>query len=101
MAYTVQVTPQAQADIRLIHQFIRTESPQAAHAWLDGINRAIADMTMFPRRHPRIPESMFAPREPRHALLWNYRVIFEIEGEVCTILTIRHAARRPVSGHDL
>ncbi|MCA9309660.1 MAG: type II toxin-antitoxin system RelE/ParE family toxin [Phycisphaerales bacterium] len=101
MAFRVQVTPRAQADVRAIHNYLLGESPQAALGFIEGTRRVVADLCYFPRRHPLIPERVLRDREIRHALCWGYRVIFEIREDTCDVLTIRHAARRPVGRDDL
>jgi plasmid stabilization system protein ParE len=99
MAFAVEVSERASAEIDLIYQELAERSPAFAERWYGGLMRTLESLRDHPRRCTRVHE-LSHHGEVRRALYGKgrnqYRVIFSIEGATVRILRLRHAARRPV-----
>lgn len=101
MIYRIEVTDEADADADDIYEWIARDAPRAAVHWYNGLFDAIDSLSEFPQRCPFAPENAYFDKELRHLLYaQNYRIIFEIRGNVVYVLHIRHAARRYLQEED-
>lgn len=91
--FRVEITRAAEEDLKLIYEYIRKESPEAASRWLAEMERQISTLERFPKRCPMIPESGELEREYRHLLFGDYRTLFRIEGRRVLILRIIHGSQ--------
>ncbi len=91
--FRVEITRTAEEDLKLIYEYIRKESPEAASRWLAEMERQISTLERFPKRCPMIPESEELEREYRHLLFGDYRTLFRIEGKRVLILRIIHGSQ--------
>jgi len=94
--YVVIIRPEAEEDLRAITAYIATNSPDAAHQWLDLIREAIEELAYMPSRFPAAREAGQVLVDIRQRVEGNYRIIFELRKRDVIILGIRHAARRPM-----
>lgn len=107
MAYSLVVTPQAQADIAEGFAFLSEHSPEAAQRLYEAMRNAILTLDEMPARCALAPE---APRlgVPVRQLLHGtrpgiYRIVFRIAedaGEV-HVLSVRHGACKPLSEEEM
>jgi plasmid stabilization system protein ParE len=74
--------------------WIAADSPRNAARFRRSIIAAIKRLTTFPRRCAVAAESRAFGAEVRQLVHGNYRILFEIDGEVVRILHVRHGARR-------
>lgn len=91
----VRYTPRAFADREAIFDYLNERNPQAARRVKSFIARKIADLTFAPRR-TRIVKALGV-----HSLWlgrYPYIVYYRVDGDVVSIIHIRHAARRPWGG---
>jgi plasmid stabilization system protein ParE len=100
MAYRVELSPTAVADLDSIYEWIAVRSPQRAEAWLEGCYRAVLSLEQFPERCSLAVESEALEIEIRQLLYKRtVRILFtlaiEADGEgVVRVHRVRHAAQR-------
>lgn len=102
MAFRVELSDRAQADITAIHDWLRSEKAgDAGERWFVALRQAITSLSILPARCPVAPESRESPVEVRQFLYGRkphvYRILFAIEGDLVNVLHIRHGRRRPAS----
>jgi plasmid stabilization system protein ParE len=68
MAYRVELSPTAVADLDSIYEWIAVRSPQRAEAWLEGCYRAVLSLEQFPERCSLAVESEALEIEIRQLL---------------------------------
>lgn len=86
---TIQWAPLALDRIVEIGSYIHRENPQAAERWIRQAFERVKQLEDFPESGKRNKE---ANRADIRELAWkNYRIIYRIERETVSILTIRHA----------
>jgi len=97
MKYRVQISQLASEQIDEAYLWLAQQT-EKAWAWHEGLMDAIASLEENPLRCPHIPEDEDFLREARHLLYGGkrhaYRIIFEVAGDVVTIMQIRHGARK-------
>jgi plasmid stabilization system protein ParE len=100
MAFRVELTDRAQADIAAIYDWLLSQQAgSAGERWFVALRGAIASLAELPNRCPISPESADAPVEVRNLLFGRkphvYRILFNVERDVVHILHVRHGRRRP------
>ena len=100
MAFRVELSNRAQADITAIYDWLRSQpAGDAGERWFAALREAISSLSSLPLRCPVAPES-------RESLRWTsarsctagshvYRILFAVEGDVVRVLHLRHGRRRP------
>lgn len=69
--------------------YIALDNPQVALMWVEGIQRSVIKLTKFPQLGREVPE---IKRSDIHEIIdENYRIIYRVETERISILTIRHS----------
>lgn len=105
MAFQVEITPPAEAQIEDAYVWYRDRDAAFADRWFRGLMNAIATLQESPRRCTLAAEHELFPEEVRQLLYGTgraiFRVLFTIRGEVVYILLIRHAAQAPLKTEDL
>lgn len=111
MAFRVEISPQAFADLDGIARYIEQQASfEQAEAWFNGIILAIRTLANLPHRCPLADESADLGQDV-HVLLHGrrnrkYRVYFSIQektsskGRVC-VLHVRHWARKSLNLEQL
>jgi plasmid stabilization system protein ParE len=98
MAYRVELTARAGRNLRRIYRSIHADDSAQAHAWFNGLERAVLSLDEHPSRCPPTPEDATL----RHLLYGakpdTYRIIFRIDERslAVAVLHIRHGARKPM-----
>jgi plasmid stabilization system protein ParE len=101
MAHRVRITPEAEADLRSIGDYIARDSPERARRFIAKLKGVIATLTNFPERHAKAPEAELAGVELRQMTHGLYRVLYTVEEDSVTIHGVRHGARRPLRPDEL
>ncbi|HEX6746447.1 MAG TPA: type II toxin-antitoxin system RelE/ParE family toxin [Longimicrobium sp.] len=94
--YGVIVQPRAERDIEQAYRFRARQNRAAADRWLDEILVGIESLEEMPSRCPVAPESAYVDREVRHLIHREHRIIFLVQERHVRVLTVRHAARKPL-----
>jgi plasmid stabilization system protein ParE len=97
MKYRVEITQEAESEIKDAYLWIRSDSPANAARWRQGLLEAVRSLSQQPTRCPLAPESARFQQEIRQLLYGRrggvYRVLFVIGEKTVSILHVRHAAR--------
>ena len=97
MSFRVIMLSRAERDVEDIHAFIFESSPQNASLVVDRIAAQVRALSKMPRSYPAAIESPELGGEFHQAVVWPYRIIFEIVGKDVLVHTVRHGHRRPAS----
>lgn len=101
MAYRVEITPQAEADLDDCYRYIARDSQVNATRWWQRFYDVAERLAVWPEGCTLAPENEAVTFEVRQKIYGNYRILFTIAGERVVVLRIRHAARLPLSPDDL
>jgi len=106
MAFRVEVTARAQADILEVFDWIREQAPAAAHAWYLGLFEKLSTLAVNPKRCSRAPESDIVDREIRQLYYGKrshdwFRALFDIKDESVRVLRVRRCSQRELPPKDL
>lgn len=82
---------QALSDLQEIRGFIARDSPVFAELFVDRIIEGSEHLAGFPEAGRVVPE--FARSDLRELLLGNYRLVYHLQDEIVSIVTIFHGAR--------
>jgi plasmid stabilization system protein ParE len=97
MKHRVEITSEAESEIKEVYLWIHRDSPASAARWRQGLLTAVRSLSQQPTRCPLAPESAFFKQEIRQLLYGKragvYRMLFVIGEQTVSILHIRHAAR--------
>ena len=77
---------------------IAADSPQAADAWIDTILSAAERLESFPQSGRIVPE--VRRKEIREIIEGNYRIIYRVDRDQVSVLTVRHS-RQLTGSQDL
>jgi toxin ParE1/3/4 len=78
-------------DLRLIHDYIATDSKTYADRFIDKLMNRADKLEEFPKSGRVVPE--FDTETVRELIEGNYRIIYEIKPDHIGIIRIHHAAR--------
>lgn len=84
-------TELALLDAENIKAYIEQDSEIYATRVIEKIIEAIENLKMFSQMGRVVPE--FKKHDIREILVYNYRVIYEVQNQAITVLTIIHSAR--------
>ncbi len=71
-----------------IADYIAKDKPTAAEKWVETIFSKAEDLTSFPKSGRIVPE--INKDQYREIISGNYRIVYRIEKERISILTVRH-----------
>jgi toxin ParE1/3/4 len=91
--YKVLLTRHAQGDLAEIYDYISSDSPENAAAFVLTIEERVVSLVTMPERAPLIPENELLGTGHRHLVHGNYRIIFRIQDDSVFVLRIIHGAR--------
>lgn len=101
MAFTVEIAFRARRDIEEIAAYIAADSPRRSSRWRQRLEGKLRTLTAMPTACGLAPEDEVSGREIRQLLLGSYRVLFTIDGSRVLVLTVRHGARRLMTGDEV
>lgn len=84
-------SPLALDQVQEIAEHIARDKPGAARRWAEGVFRAADHLGVSPKRGRVVPE--IGREEIRELLHGNYRIIYRVEKDSVSILTVRHGRR--------
>ena len=77
MQYKVELSAQAQADVREIYDYIRKHGPANPDDWKSGLDRKLTSLETFPDACGFAPENEYTELTVRQLLYAPFRVLFE------------------------
>ena len=84
-------TPQAQDDLREIHDFIARDAPITAKSFIRRLSNSVKRLRTFPEAASIVPE--LANPTIREIFFGQNRIIFHVGSSQIDILTVYHSAR--------
>jgi toxin ParE1/3/4 len=81
-------SPLAVDRVSEIAEYIAQDNPDAAESWVETIFSKVEQLRIFPESGRKVPETT-NPRI-RELLYGQYRIIYRIEENQLSILTVRH-----------
>ena len=90
--------PIALERVREQARYIGEDNPSAARKWIENIFASAKRLGVFPESGRVVPE--LQNRAVRELLTEGYRIIYRIEDEQISIMTVRHG-RRELSEDDI
>ena len=102
MPHRGRITPEAEADLRSIGDYIvAQDAPAAARRFVQLLRRRIASLKTFPEAYGMAPEAQAVGVKLRQMTHGMYRILYTIEDRSVTIHAVRHGARRPLRPSEL
>ncbi|MGV0023552.1 type II toxin-antitoxin system RelE/ParE family toxin [Phormidesmis priestleyi] len=105
MAFLIEITPIAEAQIEQAYQWYRERNPEFADRWFRSLMNAIATLQETPRRCVLAIEHEIFPEEVRQLLYGKvkniYRVLFTIREATVYVLYVRHSSQAPLTADDI
>lgn len=71
-----------------IAEYIALDKPLASEKWVNSIFNKVKRLEMFPESGRIVPETNRS--DMREIIFGNYRIIYRVEKERVSILTVRH-----------
>ena len=81
-------SPLAIERVSEIAEYIALDNPVAAEKWVDDIFDSVKRLKKFPKSGRMIPELQL--EHFREIIFGNYRVIYRVEENQLSVLTVRH-----------
>ncbi len=81
-------SPLAVDRVTEIAQYIAQDSPIAAQKWIESIFKIVERLERFPKSGRIVPEIL--QDDFREIIHGNYRIIYRLQKERVSILTVRH-----------
>jgi toxin ParE1/3/4 len=85
-------TELALEDLRLIHEYISTDSKRYADRFIEKLIARVDQLESFPKSGRMVPE--FNQESIRELIEGNYRIIYKIAAAQIAIIRVHHAARQ-------
>jgi len=104
--YEIEVSAQAEADMREVYSWIAEVDSDFADQWYSGVVSQMETLSTLPHRCPLAPESRMRllHMETRQLLYgkgyWKYRILFQVAGNTVWISHVRHGARLYLGQED-
>lgn len=101
MSYQVELSRQAETDIRKIYAYIREHGPADPRTWKKGLESKLTQLEQFPEACSLAPENDFTSQEIRQTFYGPFRILFTIREQFVFVATVRHAARLELNRDEL
>ena len=91
MMYSVNITKQADSDLRSIFEYIafKLESIENANTQLDRLEESILKLKVMPKRFRVFEKEPWASRSLRNMVVDNYIVFYTVDDDNHTVSVIR------------
>jgi plasmid stabilization system protein ParE len=101
MGRSVRLTAEALNNLAAISDYIRADSAANAKKWLKRIEAKMVAIANAPLKcEIAYPESLVG-QDVRQTFLGVYVILHVLEDEELVVITVRHAARRPLSAGEV
>lgn len=107
MAYRVEITRRAEADLEELYLWVVDRAPQQGARWFNGLERAVLSLDQHPKRCPVAPENVDRDR-PVRVLIYGrkphaYRIFFAVDDDaaIVRVLHVRRGARQRPMAEEL
>ena len=97
MKHNVQLTAEAERDVKQAYDYIAEHGPANPEHWKAGLAAKLETLESFPGRCGLAPESGYREFPIYHTFYANFRLLFVIEEAGVFVLGVRHGARRKLT----
>lgn len=101
MRFQVELTAQADFDVKDTYAYIRTHGPGDPDEWKAGLHKKFEALEEFADWKSLAPEDEYCDDEICQRSYGPFRILYVIRGDYVYVLTIRHAARRFLTGKQI
>jgi plasmid stabilization system protein ParE len=105
MAFQVEITPIAEAQIEQAYRWYRERNSEFADHWFRGLMNTVASLQEKPQRCALAVEHEIFLEEVRQLLYgkakYVYRLLFAIRDDRVYVLYVRHRAQAPLTLSDI
>jgi len=101
MRYNVELTAEAERDVKEAFEYIAEHGPANPDQWKQGLTAKLAAFESFPGRCGFAPETRFRDYPIYQTFYANFRLLFVLEDKNVFVLTVRHGARREMTENEL
>ena len=101
MEYRVEISRRAARDIEEAFAYIHADSPANAVQWRRRLEQEIDLPQKTPEAFGFAPENWAARAVVRQHLFGRYRILYTVQEQTVVVLTIRHGARRFLTGREV
>ncbi len=81
-------SPLAVDRVAEIAEYIAQDSPNSTEKWVESIFQVVERLEKFPKSGRVVPE--IKQDDFREIIHGNYRIIYRLQNEIVSILTVRH-----------
>jgi toxin ParE1/3/4 len=85
-------TPEAQAHLDGIYQYIARDTPLYARQTVDKLTRRSEHLTRHPRSGRPVPQ--YDDDNLRELIVYPYRLIYRLKGDIIDIIAVFHGAQQ-------
>jgi plasmid stabilization system protein ParE len=101
MAYQIEISPTAIADIESIFLWIKEDSPEKAYGWVRGCYEIMLTLENFPKRCSLALESNYMTIEVRQLLYKKqFYILFTVNEGIVRIHRVRRASQQRLKSID-
>jgi len=106
VTFRVEMSKRADGQLQESLQWYEKNAPHVAKAWYEGFRAKLRSLSTDPMRFLMAHEDYDLNRGLREVLYGmgrriTHRAIFEVEGDLITVLAMRHVAQADVKDSDL
>lgn len=101
MGRSVRLTAEAVNNLAALSDYIRADSSANAERWLERINAKILSVSAAPLKCEIAYPASLVGRDVRRTLFGVYVILHVLEDDDLVVITVRHAARRPLSAGEV
>ncbi len=99
--YTILWSYQAKESLDNIYKYIKNNSLQNARKVKNKIITTVNDLIIFPEKFPREPVFDKTKGNFRFAVVFSYKIIYELTEEKIIVLDIFNTAQNPIKIENL
>lgn len=96
--YLIEITDSAKSDLKDIVRYIQTDlsSPDLAHKFLNGIEKAIEQLSFMPEKFQFVKDPYLSNKGYRYTRYKNYLIFYTINDKLNRVFIHRilHSSRR-------
>lgn len=84
------IQPSFETDFLNIMEDLQRNYPQAAERFYDEVEKAIQDLTAYPRKHPVVPEYPYNTMDIHWFRIGSYHVFYKIDDNSIRVFRMMH-----------
>ena len=101
MKFNVELTAEAERDVKEAYDYISEHGPASPDQWNAGLSAKLVTLESFPERCGVAPETRFRSFPIYQTFYANFRILFVVEGANVFVITVRHGARKRMTWEEV